>query len=70
MTIIVQQIEGNLITPNIVGSKLKLHPLAVIIIIIISVNLMGIFGAFIGVPLYFVLGILIKTILNMVKKKK
>lgn len=70
MTIIVQQIEGNLITPNIVGSKLKLHPLAVIIIIIISVNLMGIFGAFIGVPLYFVLVILIKTILNMVKKKK
>ncbi len=62
---VVQQAEGDLITPKIVGDKLKLHPLAVIFIVLISVHLFGIFGAFIGVPLYFILSILIKTIYSI-----
>jgi predicted PurR-regulated permease PerM len=65
LTVVVQQAEGDLITPKIVGDKLKLHPLAVIFIVLISVHLFGIFGAFIGVPLYFILSILIKTIYSI-----
>lgn len=62
LAVVVQQLEGNLITPNIMGSKLKIHPLGVIFIVIISVNLMGILGAFIGIPLYLVLVTIGKTI--------
>lgn len=69
VAIIVQQLEGNLITPNIMGSKLKIHPLAVIFIIIISVDLMGILGAFIGIPLYLVLVAIGKTIYRISKQR-
>lgn len=67
--LIVQQLEGNLITPNIMGNKLKLHPLAVIIIVIISINLFGIIGAFIGTPLFLVMINIFKTIYTINKKK-
>lgn len=69
ITLIVQQVESNLITPNIMGSKLKLHPLAVIFIVIISVKLMGILGAFIGIPLYLVLVTIGKTIYRISKQR-
>jgi len=69
LAIIVQQAEGDLITPKIVGNKLKLHPLAVIFIILISVQLFGIFGAFIGVPLYLILSILVKTFTGIRRDK-
>jgi predicted PurR-regulated permease PerM len=62
VSVIVQQIEGNLITPNIIGNKLNVHPLAVILIVIISVTLFGILGAFVGIPLFVVLGIIVKNI--------
>lgn len=70
LAVVVQQAEGDLITPKIVGDKLKLHPLEVILIILISINLFGIFGAFIGVPLYLILSILMKTINNIVKARR
>lgn len=69
LAVIVQQAEGDLVTPKIVGDKLRLHPLAVIFIILISVQLFGIFGAFIGVPLYLILSILIKSI-NSIRREK
>lgn len=70
VSLIVQQIEGNLVTPNIMGNKLKLHPLAVIFIVIISVNLLGILGAFIGIPLFLIIVTVVKTIIHIVKNKK
>lgn len=51
-SIIVQQLEENLVTPNIMSNKLNLHPLTVIIVILISLSVFGILGAFIAVPLY------------------
>ena len=67
--LVVQQLEGNLITPKIMGDKLKLHPLAVIIIVILSINLFGILGAFIGTPLFLVTINIIKTLYRINKKQ-
>lgn len=69
LTLVVQQVESNLVTPNIMGSKLELHPLLVIFIVIISVKLMGILGAFIGIPLYLTLVTIGKTIYRITKNK-
>lgn len=62
LAVIVQQLEGNLITPRFMGSRLNVHPLTLMIIIIVSINIMGIFGAFIGVPLYLLLNIIVKEL--------
>ena len=67
--IIVQQLEGSVITPKVMGDKLKLHPLAVIVIVIVSINLFGILGAFIGTPLFLVSINIIKTLYKINKKK-
>lgn len=70
LAVVIQQAEGDLITPKIVGDKLKLHPLAVIFIILISVNLFGIFGAFIGVPLYLILRTIVNAVKSILKRKR
>lgn len=69
-SIIVQQIESNLITPKIMGDRLKLHPLAVIIIVIVGIKLFGILGAIIGTPLFLVIISIFKTIGKIMKKKE
>lgn len=68
-SIIVQQIESNLVTPKIMGDKLKLHPLAVIVIVIVSIRLFGILGAFIGTPLFLISINVIKTLYKINKKE-
>ncbi|GAA0178537.1 AI-2E family transporter [Clostridium sediminicola] len=62
VSVVVQQIEGNFITPNIIGNRLNIHPLTVIFLIFISVSLLGILGAFIAIPAYSVVKVIIKSI--------
>ncbi|WP_229789602.1 AI-2E family transporter [Pilimelia terevasa] len=53
--ILVQQLEGHVLQPLIMGKAVALHPLAVIIAIAAGVVLAGIVGALIAVPLVAVL---------------
>ncbi|MBS3810911.1 MAG: AI-2E family transporter [Halanaerobiales bacterium] len=50
--LIVQQIEGNIIQPNVQGSRLKIHPLVVIFMVLIFITLFGFIGALYAVPTY------------------
>jgi predicted PurR-regulated permease PerM len=49
--IVVQQVEGNLIYPLVVGQRLRLHPVAVILALTIGGVLAGIVGAFVATPI-------------------
>ncbi len=69
LTIIVQQLEGNVITPNITGSQLNMHPLTTILIVTISVYFGGFFAAFIAVPIYNIIKILIKNTAEIIIEK-
>jgi len=48
---IVQFLEGNILTPYIVGSRVKLHPLAVLVAFLFWGILWGVPGAILAVPL-------------------
>lgn len=48
--IIVQFIEGNFITPKIVGDAMGLHPLLVIVALLIGAELMGFSGLLFAIP--------------------
>lgn len=50
--IIIQQIESNLISPQIIGKKLNLHPLVIIFLILIAGQLAGLIGMILVVPLF------------------
>lgn len=60
--VITQQLEGNIIQPKIQGSRLSIHPLMVIIVVLSSVMLFGFFGALFAVPVYTVLRVIIADI--------
>jgi predicted PurR-regulated permease PerM len=62
--LIAQQIEGNILSPLILGKSLDTHPATIIIILLAAGNLAGVLGMVLAVPFYAV----IKTIvLNLVK---
>lgn len=50
--IVVQQIEGNLIEPNVMGKVLNVHPLTVVVIMIAAGATIGFIGFILAVPMY------------------
>ena len=56
--IVIQQIEGNLLLPRILGRSLNLHPLLVLIGIIIGGSMAGILGMLLAAPVLATLRIL------------
>lgn len=61
---IVQQVDGNIIGPKILGQSTGLSPFWVVFAIFLGNGLFGIVGLFIGVPLWAVVYYLIKRYVN------
>ncbi|CAM3648557.1 AI-2E family transporter [Nocardioides marinus] len=49
--IVVQQVEGNLLQPLVMGRALHLHPAAVVVAVAIGASAAGVIGAVVAVPL-------------------
>lgn len=54
------QLEGNVITPNLQGSAVKVHPILVFVGVIAGSQLFGIMGAIMAVPFIAILRVLIE----------
>ncbi|SFL53356.1 AI-2E family transporter [Salibacterium qingdaonense] len=52
VVVIVQQIESNLISPQVMGRKLDIHPLTIILLLLVASNFAGIVGLLLAVPAY------------------
>ncbi|MDM5335419.1 AI-2E family transporter [Ureibacillus composti] len=70
ITLVAQQIESNLITPNIMGKSLDIHPLTVITIVLAAGNLGGFIAIIIGIPTYAVIKVIVKNVYEERKKIK
>ncbi len=68
--IVVQQLEGNLVSPYVIGNRLNIHPLTVVFIIIIFISLFGFIGGLLAIPTYAVIKVLIKGIFKITKNNK
>ena len=55
--VVVQGIEGYLLTPRIVGDKVGLHPLVVMVALIVGGSLLGIWGMLLAIPVTAVLSV-------------
>jgi predicted PurR-regulated permease PerM len=66
----VQQLEGHVLQPLIVGSVVKVHPLAVVLVVAAGSLLAGIPGALFAVPLAAVLNVMVRYIASGVWKGK
>ena len=68
--LILQQIEGNLIYPRVVGTSIGLPPIWVLLSIILCGNLFGIVGILLGIPTFSVLYALLReTVRRRLYKK-
>jgi len=57
--VIEQTIEGRLISPLVLGSNLKIHPVTIIVVLLASGKMFGVMGVIFGIPGYAVLKVLI-----------
>lgn len=57
--IIIQQIEGSVIAPKVLGESVGLHPLTIILVLLAGLELYGIAGMLLAVPVAAILKILI-----------
>ena len=55
VVLVVQQLDGNIIYPNVIGKSLQIHPLTIILVLLVAGNLAGLLGIFLGVPVYAIL---------------
>ncbi|CAM5222167.1 putative PurR-regulated permease PerM OS=Ureibacillus acetophenoni OX=614649 GN=SAMN05877842_11194 PE=3 SV=1 [Ureibacillus acetophenoni] len=70
ITLVAQQVESNLITPNIMGEKLNIHPLTVISIVLAAGNIAGFIAIIIAIPTYAVIKAIVINIYEERKKIK
>ena len=68
--VIIQQIEGNVIYPKVVGKSVGLSPLWTLLAITVGGNLFGVLGMLIGLPLASVVYSLLKESVNKKLEKK
>ncbi len=64
ITLVIQQVDGNIIEPKVLGDRTGVSSLCVITAISIMGNLWGVFGMIIGVPLFKVVIALVQRFAN------
>lgn len=71
LILVIQQIDGNILEPKIVGNKTGLSSLGVIVAVIVMSGYLGIIGTFFGVPIFALLCSIVKSFVdNRLKKKE
>lgn len=63
-----QFIEGNFVTPKLMGDSVGLHPLWIIFALMAGGSLMGLLGMFLAVPVAASIGVLVTFAINEYKK--
>ncbi|WP_185959670.1 AI-2E family transporter [Lentibacillus cibarius] len=54
----VQFLEGNFVSPNVMGKTMHIHPLTIIIVLLVAGNLFGIIGVILGIPGFAIIKVL------------
>lgn len=66
--VIEQTIEGRIISPQILGSNLEIHPVTIIIVLLTAGKLFGIPGVILGIPGYAVMKVLVTYLFDWYKE--
>ncbi|WP_207695638.1 pheromone autoinducer 2 transporter [Enterococcus sp. DIV0212c] len=68
--LVIQQLDGNLIKPLLMGKSLNVHPLTIILVLIAAGSVGGIIGMLICIPVYAVIKTLVINISKIYRIKK
>lgn len=70
VVVIVQQIDGNIIYPNIIGKTLQIHPLTIIMLLLAAGNIAGIPGMILCIPCYAVVKTVVTYLISIYHLRK
>lgn len=65
--VIEQTIEGRFVTPLVIGSKLNIHPITILFVLLTVGSMFGVWGVFLGIPIYASLKVVITEIFEWYK---
>ncbi|MEY2194129.1 AI-2E family transporter [Neobacillus sp. BF23-41] len=68
--VVVQQIEGHIISPQVMGRKLEIHPLTIISLLLAAGSMGGVLGLILAVPVYAVLKVIVHHTYRLWKLRK
>lgn len=63
----VQFLEGNFISPNVMGKTMQIHPLTIILVLLVAGNLFGLVGIILAIPGYAILKVIVVHFFNKFK---
>lgn len=66
---VVQLVEGNLISPQVMGKTLYIHPVTIIFVLLTAGSLFGVVGVILGIPAYAILRVLVSHIFKLFKRR-
>lgn len=67
VAVIAQQLEGNLISPLVMGKNLNIHPLTIILLLLVAGSLGGFLGLLLAVPTYAVLKVVVSHFYRLLR---
>lgn len=69
ITFVVEQtIESRFVSPLVLGSKLSIHPITIMFILLTSGSMFGVWGVFLGIPVYASIKVVVKEIFGWYKR--
>ncbi|RLQ92461.1 AI-2E family transporter [Planomicrobium sp. Y74] len=66
---VVQLVEGNVISPQVMGKTLYIHPVTIIFVLLTAGSLFGVAGVILGIPAYAILRVLVSHIFKLFKRR-
>lgn len=70
VVVVVQQLDGNLLSPLVIGKRLNTHPLTIILLLIGAGSFGGILAMILAVPVYAVLKAFVLNIVRLIKLRQ
>lgn len=65
--IIEQTLEGRFVSPLVLGNKLSIHPITIMFILLVAGSMFGVWGVFLGIPIYASVKVVVKELFDWYK---
>ncbi len=66
---VVKLVEGNLISPQVMGKTMFIHPITIIFVLLTAGSLFGIAGVILGIPMYALLRVVVSHFYKLFKRR-
>ncbi len=66
---VVQLVEGNVISPQVMGKTMYIHPITIIFVLLTAGSLFGLAGVILGIPMYALLRVLVSHFYKLFKRR-